>query len=114
MPKCTSRSSKPVGSLYSVLNNQLSDVASIDAPQPPRVPTTAAVAALAVITAIYAAVTVRDPMAKRVKSLNERREQLKSGIIMGATKKRQSIIRRTDKADQLKELLARFRMLQDS
>ena len=73
-----------------------------------------AVAALAVITAIYAAVTVRDPMAKRVKSLNERREQLKSGIIMGATKKRQSIIRRTDKADQLKELLARFRMLQDS
>lgn len=73
-----------------------------------------AVAALAVVTAIYAAVTVRDPMAKRVKSLNERREQLKSGIILGATKKRQSIVRRTDKADQLKELLGRLRMLQDS
>ncbi len=73
-----------------------------------------AVAALAVITGIYAAVTVRDPMAKRVKSLNERREQLKAGIIMGASKKRQSIVRRTDKADQLKDLLARLRMLQDS
>lgn len=73
-----------------------------------------AVAALAVIVAIYAAVTVRDPMAKRVKSLNERREQLKSGIILSATKKRQSIVRRTDKADKLKELLDRFKMLQDS
>ncbi len=38
----------------------------------------AAVAAMAVFFAIYAAVTVRDPMAKRVKSLNERREQLKA------------------------------------
>ena len=39
-----------------------------------------AVAAMAVMLAIYAAVTVRDPMAKRVKALNERREQLKAGI----------------------------------
>ena len=36
------------------------------------------IAAIAVFFAIYAAVTVRDPMAKRVKSLNERREQLKA------------------------------------
>ena len=33
----------------------------------------AGVATLAVLLAIYAALTVRDPMAKRVKSLNERR-----------------------------------------
>ena len=34
----------------------------------------AGIAAVAVMLAIYAAVTVRDPMAKRVKSLNARRE----------------------------------------
>ena len=34
-----------------------------------------------VMVAIYAATTVRDPMAKRVKALNERREQLKAGIV---------------------------------
>ena len=37
-------------------------------------------ATFAVLVAIYAATTVRDPMAKRVKALNERREQLKAGI----------------------------------
>ena len=41
----------------------------------------AGIATLAVMFAIYAAVTVRDPMAKRVQSLNERREELKAGII---------------------------------
>ena len=40
----------------------------------------AAVATLAVLFAIYTATTVRNPMAKRVKALNERREQLKLGI----------------------------------
>ena len=35
-----------------------------------------AVATFAVLLAIYAATTVRDPMARRVKALNERREQL--------------------------------------
>jgi tight adherence protein C len=39
------------------------------------------VATLAVLTAIYAATTVKDPMARRVKALNERREQLKAGIV---------------------------------
>ena len=41
----------------------------------------AAVAALAVMAAIYAAVTVKDPMAKRVKALGARREELKAGIV---------------------------------
>jgi tight adherence protein C len=45
----------------------------------------AAVAAAAVFFAIYAAVTVRDPMAKRVKALNARREQLKAGITASTT-----------------------------
>ena len=46
----------------------------------------AGVAAVAVLFAIYAAVTVRDPMAKRVKALNERREELKAGIITATAK----------------------------
>ena len=37
-----------------------------------------AIATMAVMVAIYAATTVRDPMAKRVKALNERREFLKA------------------------------------
>ena len=40
-----------------------------------------AVAAFAVIMAIYAAVTVKDPMSKRVKALTARRDELKAGII---------------------------------
>jgi tight adherence protein C len=37
-----------------------------------------AVATLAVLFALYMATTVRDPMAGRVKALNDRREQLKA------------------------------------
>ena len=48
----------------------------------------AGIAAAAVMYAIYAAVTVRDPMAKRVKALNARRDELKSGIIKGGGRKR--------------------------
>ena len=47
----------------------------------------AGIAAAAVVLAIYAAVTVRDPMAKRVKSLNARREELKAGIVTPAKKR---------------------------
>src|SRR3546814_4716291 len=38
----------------------------------------AAVGVVAVLIAVYGALTVRDPMAKRVKALNDRREQLKA------------------------------------
>ena len=48
----------------------------------------AAVATLAAIFALYMALTVRDPMASRVKALNERREQLKAGIIASTGKRR--------------------------
>jgi tight adherence protein C len=73
-----------------------------------------AVTALAVMLAVYAAVTVRDPMAKRVKSLNERREQLKSGIVVSNARKRASIVRKNETTDALKDMLQKLRVLQDS
>ena len=73
----------------------------------------AGIAALAVIFAIYAAVTVRDPMVKRVKALNERREQLKAGIVTGA-RRRQSLVRKNHTTDKIKELLSTLKVLQDS
>ena len=74
----------------------------------------AGVAALAVMFAIYAAVTVRDPMAKRVKALNERREQLKAGIVTSNAKKRASLIRKNETTDRMKDTLQKLRVLQDS
>ena len=73
----------------------------------------AALAAGAIMLAIYAAVTVRDPMAKRVKALAQRREALKAGIVTTA-RKRQSVIRRNETTDRLGEFLGSFKMLQDS
>ena len=73
-----------------------------------------AVTAMAVMLAIYAAVTVRDPMAKRVKALNERREYLKAGIVTGSAKKRASLIRKNETTDRLKGTLQSLRVLQDS
>jgi len=74
----------------------------------------AGIAALAVMFAIYAAVTVRDPMAKRVQALNERREELKAGIITSSAKKRVSLVRKTDKTDKMKERLEGMKVLQQS
>ncbi len=73
----------------------------------------AAVATIAVIFAIYAAVTVRDPMAKRVKSLNERREQLKAGITASTTKKRAKLIQQNDTTDRMRGFLSGLKVLQD-
>lgn len=72
------------------------------------------VAALAVLMAIYAAVTVRDPMAKRVKALNDRRDQLKSGIITSNAKKRASVVRKTDQTEKMKDTLSGMKVLQQS
>jgi len=74
----------------------------------------AGLAAFAVIMAIYAAVTIKDPMAKRVKALNERRDELKAGIVTGGTKKRASLVRKTDTTDKLKDSLGRMNVLQQS
>ncbi|HWU91632.1 MAG TPA: type II secretion system F family protein, partial [Sphingomicrobium sp.] len=71
-----------------------------------------AVATFAVLLAIYAATTVKDPMARRVKALNERREQLKAGIV-ASTNKRKKLTNRNQAADNVRQLLSQFKMLQE-
>jgi tight adherence protein C len=71
-----------------------------------------AVAAFAVLLAIYAATTVRDPMARRIKALNDRREQLKAGIV-ASTNKRKKLTNRNEAADRVRSVLSSFKMVQD-
>ncbi len=73
----------------------------------------AAVATFAVLIAIYAATTVRDPMAKRVKALNERREQLKAGIVASTSRRRKKITNKNEAAERVRSVLGSMRMLQD-
>lgn len=73
-----------------------------------------ALAALAVLVAIYAAITVRDPMQKRVKALNERREQLKAGIVAHTPKRRAQLVRRNKTVEWMRGLLGWLQVLQDS
>ena len=73
----------------------------------------AAVATAAVLLAIYAAVTVRDPMAKRVKALSERREQLKAGITATTAKKRAKLVRKTETTDKMRSMLSSLKVLQE-
>ncbi len=73
----------------------------------------AALAMLAVLVAIYAATTVRDPMAKRVKALNERREQLKAGIAASTGKRRTKIVHQNDTTDRMRDLMKNLKVLQD-
>jgi len=70
------------------------------------------VATMAVILAIYAVTTVKDPMARRVRALNERREQLKAGIV-ASTNKRKKLTNRNQAADRVRAILSKFKMLQD-
>lgn len=74
----------------------------------------AGVAALAVLLAIYAAVTVKDPMARRVKALNARRDELKAGIVTAGTRKRQSLVRKTEGTEKVKDTLQGMKVLQQS
>lgn len=69
---------------------------------------------LAVLVAIYAAATARDPMAKRVKSLNDRREQLKIGITASTTKRRAKLVQKSETADKMRSVLSRLKVLQDT
>jgi tight adherence protein C len=73
----------------------------------------AGVATFAVILAIYAATTVKDPMAKRVRALNERREQLKAGIVASTSRRRKSITNKNEVADKVRSFLGSLKMLQD-
>ena len=71
-------------------------------------------AAMAVMVAIYTAVTIRDPMQKRVKALNDRREQLKAGIVTHSAKKRASLVRKTETTDKMKDTMNSLKVLQQS
>jgi tight adherence protein C len=72
------------------------------------------VAALAVLFAIYTAVTIKDPMSKRVKALEGRREELKMGLVTASAKKRQSLVRNSDTTDKIKDTLGSMKVLQQS
>lgn len=72
------------------------------------------VAAFMVLVAVYAVFTVRDPMAKRVRALNERREQLKAGITASTSKRRAKLVRQNQTTDRIRGLLSSLKVLQDS
>lgn len=74
----------------------------------------AGVAVFAVLFALYTATTVRDPMAGRVKALNERREQLKAGIVASSGKRRTKLNQKNETADKMRSFLSSFKMLQES
>ncbi|MFM5924968.1 MAG: type II secretion system F family protein [Novosphingobium sp.] len=74
----------------------------------------AGLTAMLVMYAIYTAVTIRDPMQKRVKALNERREQLKAGIVTQSAKKRASLVRKNETTDKMKDTLSSLKVLQQS
>jgi tight adherence protein C len=71
-----------------------------------------ALAVMALFVAIYAGSTVRDPMAKRVKALNQRREQLKAGIT-ASTRKRSRLNHSSKTTEQMRSLLGTLKVLQD-
>ncbi len=73
-----------------------------------------AVAALAALLALYAAMTVKDPMAKRVKALNERREQLKAGIVASTSKRRAKLTQTNETTDRMRSVLSSLKVLQES
>ncbi|MDY7523022.1 type II secretion system F family protein [Sphingomonas sp. 10B4] len=73
----------------------------------------AGIAAFMVLLAVYAATTARDPMTKRVKALNDRREQLKAGIT-ASTKRRAKLVTKNETTDRIKALLSGLKVLQDS
>lgn len=73
----------------------------------------AAVATLAMMFVLYSVMTVRDPMAKRVKALNERREQLKAGITASTARRRAKLVKTNQATDQMRSFLSGLKVLQD-
>jgi tight adherence protein C len=53
-------------------------------------------------------------MQKRVKALNDRREQLKAGIVTHSAKKRASLVRKNETTDKMKDTLNSLKVLQQS
>ena len=74
----------------------------------------AALGIAAVLLAIYAATTVRDPMAKRLTALNERRDQLKAGIVVSTSKRRAKLNQTNQTTDRMRTFLSSLRVLQDT
>ncbi|MXP27558.1 type II secretion system F family protein [Porphyrobacter algicida] len=74
----------------------------------------AGIAAFAMVFAVYTAVTIKDPMSKRVKALNARRDELKAGIVTANARKRQSLVRKTEKTEKVKDALSSMKVLQQS
>ncbi len=74
----------------------------------------AGVGVMAMLFAIYQVATVRDPMTKRVKALNERREQLKAGITASTAKRRAKLVRKNATTNRMRDVLSRLKVLQDS
>ncbi len=66
----------------------------------------------ALMIAFYMTTIVRDPMARRVKALNERREQLKAGIT-ASTRKRAKPTRSKRTTAHMRIALNRLKVLQD-
>lgn len=73
----------------------------------------AALATFAALCALYAVMTVRDPMAKRVKALNERREQLKAGITASTARRRAKLVKTNQTTDHMRSFLSSLKVLQD-
>ena len=73
-----------------------------------------AISAMAAMLTVYAATTVRDPMAKRVKALNERREQLKAGIVASTSKRRAKLNQKNETTDRMRSFLSSLKVLQDT
>ena len=72
------------------------------------------IAAVAVLFAIYTAVTIKDPMQKRVKALEGRREELKLGLVTASAKKRTSLVRKSNTTDKVRDTLRDMKILQAS
>src|SRR5262245_45839827 len=64
--------------------------------------------------ASYGSITIRDLMTKRLKALNERRAELKSGLMISTSRKRASLVRKTATTDKIRDFLGNLKVLQDS
>ncbi len=74
----------------------------------------AAIGVGALLIAIYNVATVHDPMIRRVRSLNERREQLKAGITTATAKRRAKLVRKSATTNRMRGTLSSLKVLQDS
>ena len=67
----------------------------------------------ALLLAGFATRSLRDPMTRRVRALNDRREQLKAGITASTAKRRTKLVHQSNAADRVRALLSSLRVLQD-